>query len=398
MVPGRKFSSTTSAEASRRRRIAWPSGAFMLSVRLFLLRFTERKYVASPLTKGGQPRVSSPLPGSSILMTSAPMSPSDIAQNGPASTRVRSMTRTPWSGGRAAPAAFARRLGAADLRERALVFATGPPVPHALDDALADGSDPLAACAGALPEQARPVGEADMREVEHGVDRLHRDVRADPHALGRGAVAEQPRAAFELDEGDVQRGAEALGRRVQRGERDHLANGRQHRRFHLDRMVRTDAGRGHHETATARAARRAQVGHQREASTSVTQLFVARPPIDWARPTRACTCRPSARPRSCQHSSTSCEMPVAASGWPRALSPPDGFTGRRPPMAVSPSRVARPALPGGTRPVSSSETSSNGAKASWISATSTRSGPKPAILYAASAAACVARNEVRSGR
>src|SRR4051794_18743523 len=48
---------------------------------------------------GAQPRVSSPEPGSSILMTSAPMSPSSIVQNGPASTRVRSMTFSPSRGG-----------------------------------------------------------------------------------------------------------------------------------------------------------------------------------------------------------------------------------------------------------------------------------------------------------
>ena len=46
--------------------------------------------------------------------------------------------------------------------------------------------------------------------------------------------------------------------------------------------------------------------------------------------------------------------------------------GSRPSSAVSPSRVARPALPGGMSPVSSSEMISKGAKASWISATSTR--------------------------
>src|SRR3954453_922491 len=48
---------------------------------------------------GAQPRVSSPAPGSSILMTSAPMSPSSIVQKGPASTRVRSMTFSPSRAG-----------------------------------------------------------------------------------------------------------------------------------------------------------------------------------------------------------------------------------------------------------------------------------------------------------
>ena len=50
------------------------------------------------------------------------------------------------------------------------------------------------------------------------------------------------------------------------------------------------------------------------------------------------------------------------SGWPRALSPPDGLIGSRPSSAVSPSSVAAPALPGGKSPTSSSEMSSNGAK------------------------------------
>src|SRR5690349_13877820 len=179
MVPGRKFSTTTSAAASRRRRISCPSGALRSRVRLFLLRLTDRKYVASPCTNGGQPRVSSPLPGSSTLMTSAPMSPSDIVQKGPASTRVMSITRTPESGGRLRreAAGFAARRGAV-MRERALVLATGPPVPHAFHDALADGGDALAARAGAPPEQTRPVREAHVREVEHRIDRLHRHAGA----------------------------------------------------------------------------------------------------------------------------------------------------------------------------------------------------------------------------
>src|SRR3954447_3421243 len=45
-----------------------------------------------------QPRVSSPLPGSSIFTTSAPMSPSIIVQYGPARARVRSRTRMPSRG------------------------------------------------------------------------------------------------------------------------------------------------------------------------------------------------------------------------------------------------------------------------------------------------------------
>src|SRR5262247_2327498 len=140
MVPGRKFSSTTSARAMRRRRMACPSGAFMLRVRLFLLRLTDMKYVASPPTNGGQPRVSSPLPGSSTLITSAPMSPRDMAQKGPARTRVRSITLMPASGGFGCPP---RAAGAGRRRDDVafvfvLAFATGSPFPHALDQALGD--------------------------------------------------------------------------------------------------------------------------------------------------------------------------------------------------------------------------------------------------------------------
>src|SRR5262249_52163818 len=48
--------------------------------------------------KGAHPRVSSPWCGSSILITSAPMSPSSIVQKGPARTRVKSRTVRPARG------------------------------------------------------------------------------------------------------------------------------------------------------------------------------------------------------------------------------------------------------------------------------------------------------------
>src|SRR5258705_12831112 len=123
-------------------------------------------------------------------MTSAPMSPSDMAQKGPASTRVRSMTRTPASGGRPDVRRAADLLRAADagLRARGLVFATGPPVPHAFADALDDGGDPLATRAGRAPVEARPVGQSHASEAEHGVNRFPRRVGARLHDLGGAAV------------------------------------------------------------------------------------------------------------------------------------------------------------------------------------------------------------------
>src|SRR6266545_5895041 len=340
--------------------------------------------------KGGQPRVSSPLPGSSILMTSAPMSPKDMAQNGPASTRVRSITRMPWSG--------ARGRFVADTFLLAVV-ATGPSSPETLDHALGDGGDLLAAGARSPPEEPRPIRVPHVGEVEHVVERFHAHARAYPDATRLLTVAEEPGAAVQLDQRDVERRLEAFRRRVKRGERDHLADIGHRGGLHGHGMVGAESRRRHDHPAAPRAAR----GRQREdvhrrASSSVTQLFVARPPMDWASPTRACTWRPIARPRSCQQSSTICAMPVPASGCPRALSPPEGLTGRRPSRAVSPSRVARPALPTGMSPVSSSEMISKDVKASWSSATSTRSGPKPAIRYAACAASWVARKAVRSFR
>src|SRR5215813_7590300 len=207
MVPGRKFSRTTSALATSVRRMACPSGAFMLRVRLFLLRLTERKYVASPPAKGGQPRVSSPLPGSSTLMTSAPMSPRIIEQKGPASTRVRSSTRIPVRGGRVFRSTREDREVAAELLFATVFFflavATRSSPPHTLDHALGDGRHLLATGARPPPEEPRPIREPHVGEVEHMIERFDTHARADPDAFRFLAVTEEPGAAVQLDEGDV---------------------------------------------------------------------------------------------------------------------------------------------------------------------------------------------------
>src|SRR3990170_2148962 len=314
MVPGRKFSSSTSARRISLRRMSCPSGAFRLSVRLFLPRLTAMKYVASPPAKGGQPRVSSPLPGSSTLMTSAPMSASSMEQKGPASTRVRSTTRIPASGGRTArerPRA-AREAGF----DRPFSLATRPPFPDALDDALGDGGHLLAPGARPSPEEARPIGEAQGREVEDGVHGLDGHARADLDAAGLVTVAEETGPALELHQRDVQRGAKALRRGVQRREGPALPDPGHGVRLHPHPVIGARRCRRHHEAPAAGAARGGDDGlvdHDRAASRT-TQLLVAMPPMDWASPTRAFTCRPSARPESCQVSSTIWAMPVAASG------------------------------------------------------------------------------------
>src|SRR3989454_3097893 len=356
MVPGRKFSRRTSLCPTSVRRIAWPSGALRFRVTLFLLRLTDMKYVDSPPAKGGQVRVSSPFPGSSILMTSAPMSPSIIEQKGPARTRLRSRTRTPASGWSARDTFFS--------------------FPDSFGEAPGDRVDAVTGAAGASPEQAGAGQCAQVGEVVDVVHRFDRDGRADSQPARLRAVADELGAALEENQRDVKRRPEPRGRRVQRGERDDLARALELDGRHLDRIARAVGGGRRHGEPTRRTARALdRLDHA--ASSRGTQLFVAIPPIDCASAMRAPTCHPSARPLSCPTHSTICASPVAASGGPRALRPPDGFTGSRPSSAVSPSSVARPAFPAGTRPRSSSEISSNGVKAPCSSATPTRSGPTP---------------------
>src|SRR5919199_2796503 len=99
MDPGAKFSTSTSAVFTRRRRIALPPSLLRSSTRPRLLRFIIRKAAASSPTFGGSMRrVSSPSGFFSILITSAPMSASMSVQVGPAMTWVRSMTFNPLRG------------------------------------------------------------------------------------------------------------------------------------------------------------------------------------------------------------------------------------------------------------------------------------------------------------
>ena len=92
-VPGLKFSIRISAVAISRRTSAWPSGTRRLAETDFLLRaITSQLTLSVPRP---QLRIGSPAPGGSTLMTSAPMSPSNWPQNGPASSWPSSTTRRP---------------------------------------------------------------------------------------------------------------------------------------------------------------------------------------------------------------------------------------------------------------------------------------------------------------
>src|SRR5262245_65459283 len=86
------------------------------------------------------------------------MSPSIIAQKGPARTRVRSSTRTPASG--------------------PLGFATESSFPGALRETLRDPAHALAGAAGAAPEEPRAVERGEVREVVDVADCMDRHSRA----------------------------------------------------------------------------------------------------------------------------------------------------------------------------------------------------------------------------
>ncbi len=84
MVPGWKFSTSTSAWATSRFSRSAPSGLRRSSVADFLLRHSCSQGRESPLSvMVPNLRRGSPTLGSSILITSAPNSASCVAQNGP---------------------------------------------------------------------------------------------------------------------------------------------------------------------------------------------------------------------------------------------------------------------------------------------------------------------------
>src|SRR6476660_4682021 len=98
-VPGLKFSSSTSDRAASRRTRSWPRGSRRLAVTDFLFRATTGHHSDIPCVFSRPHwRIGSPCPGSSTLMTSAPKSPSNWPQNGPASSWPSSVTRRSCSG------------------------------------------------------------------------------------------------------------------------------------------------------------------------------------------------------------------------------------------------------------------------------------------------------------
>src|SRR6266849_4528931 len=109
MVPGRRFSTSTSDRCASLRKTSLPRGALRSSASERLLRFSRMKLEDSPSMNGPLARVWSPPSGFSILTTSAPRSASCSVQNGAAMKLPTSSTRIPAS------AASAIRASAADL-------------------------------------------------------------------------------------------------------------------------------------------------------------------------------------------------------------------------------------------------------------------------------------------
>src|SRR5438132_6032860 len=99
MVPGRKFSISTSEPSARRRNSSRPSDVRMSRATLRLFLFMARNCGASPpYPSKVLARRSSPPSGRSTLITSAPMSPRSREHIGPARICEQSRTRIPFSG------------------------------------------------------------------------------------------------------------------------------------------------------------------------------------------------------------------------------------------------------------------------------------------------------------
>src|SRR6267378_6843875 len=97
-TPGPKFSTSTSQLLIRAVRTSLPFGFLVSSVIERLLWFSMVKYRLSTLGMScSWPRVMSPTPGRSTLITSAPNQASNCVQVGPDWTWVKSRMRTPLS-------------------------------------------------------------------------------------------------------------------------------------------------------------------------------------------------------------------------------------------------------------------------------------------------------------
>src|SRR3954466_13575678 len=211
ITPGPKFSTTTSERSTSLRKISLPSSDFMLRVRLRLLQLSIVKYSES--TSGRSRswlRVTSPRPGCSILMTSAPIHARSCVQTGPACTCVMSTTRTPsraFATVIEAPSLLVHRLVHGARRERVRVH---PHVDQRRLAALAGALDrrpDLARLGDLLAVAAEHLGELAVADVRE----LVADVAAGVAVLLDLAVADLVHVRVVADDAD-ERQVEAHGR------------------------------------------------------------------------------------------------------------------------------------------------------------------------------------------
>ena len=95
-APGAKFSTSTSQVLISRSSTSLPLGSLVLTVIERLLWFSMVKYrLSTPGMSRSWPRVASPSPAFSTLITSAPNQASNCVQVGPDWTWVKSRMRTP---------------------------------------------------------------------------------------------------------------------------------------------------------------------------------------------------------------------------------------------------------------------------------------------------------------
>src|SRR3954471_7822049 len=174
IVPGRKFSTTTSAVAHSSSARRWQSSVRRLSATERLPRAITDHQSEWPLCLcWPHSRSASPFGGASTLMTSAPKSASSVPTNGPAMSWPNSTTRRPWSGPSASPS---RSSGALVP----FVATSSPPDPFAV---RSDRS---------LPRGERAPTRGDRRADRGGGDlrRAPRDERREHDRSGRAGGAE----------------------------------------------------------------------------------------------------------------------------------------------------------------------------------------------------------------
>src|SRR6202521_1311318 len=210
-TPGAKFSTSTSQLFTSRSSTCLPFWLLVSSVIERLLWLSMVKYRLSAVgTSRSWPRVMSPVPGRSTLITSAPNQASSWVQVGPACTWLMSRMRTPSSALPAAPHGFVEGRGRpladaavfpgasfttflADFFPAALVLDLlflRVTIVVPLDESSIDSADLFLANHALRVEVADAAALGAGRRVDYGVDKrrltgVHRLVHGATQLIGR---------------------------------------------------------------------------------------------------------------------------------------------------------------------------------------------------------------------